>query len=576
MEYTSKEVYEFVSKQTNDPIVERRICRVSWQEFPIYTSDDVFYDKVSPVIWGVKHSIPRPTLCPEERQRRRLMFRNERKLYKRKCDATGESIVSIYSPEKPYTVYNQKFRWSDARDPMSYGKDFDTTKPFTEQFDALLKEVPKQNLANNNCDNADYGNNNTDVKNCYMCFSTGYSEDCYHLNVAARSKNTVDGYRALHTQDSYEVVDSDNIYSSQYITLCNAISYSSYLYNCEQCEYCYMCVWQRNKKYMVLNVQYEEETYEDAIAKTTMRQYKELLAIVPTYNGIKRSERCLWHNIKDSKNCILSINVNECEDCKYCYSVGLKAVDCYDCGGNIFQLQKAYECGVVYLGHTVLFSYNCQNCSDVYYSYDCYNSSYLFGCVWLHNKQYCIFNMQYDKETRESEVANIIASMKKSGERGEFFNTSCTLFWYNETIANDYFPLTRDEALARWYEWQEKTYDPVIPEWAEALYPGYFSDADWSHMLSDDWILKRIIVCAWSGRPFRIIPQELEFYRNHKVDVPRFHPDARHQVRLSMLAWNSFYLRDCDKTWEPILSSFSPSYAGRVYSEDAYTQEIYK
>ncbi len=29
MEYTSKEVYEFVSKQTNDPIVERRICRVS-------------------------------------------------------------------------------------------------------------------------------------------------------------------------------------------------------------------------------------------------------------------------------------------------------------------------------------------------------------------------------------------------------------------------------------------------------------------------------------------------------------------------------------------------------------------
>ena len=48
MEYTSKEVYEYVSKKTNDPIVERKKCRLSWQDFPIYQSDIEFYDKVSP------------------------------------------------------------------------------------------------------------------------------------------------------------------------------------------------------------------------------------------------------------------------------------------------------------------------------------------------------------------------------------------------------------------------------------------------------------------------------------------------------------------------------------------------
>ena len=29
MNYTNKEVYEFISKQNNDPIVERKVCTVS-------------------------------------------------------------------------------------------------------------------------------------------------------------------------------------------------------------------------------------------------------------------------------------------------------------------------------------------------------------------------------------------------------------------------------------------------------------------------------------------------------------------------------------------------------------------
>ena len=83
-----KNVYEFISQQTNDPIIEWKTCAISGQEFPIYKSDRDFYDKISPVFDGKRFQIPTPTLCPEERQRRRLLFRNERKLYKRKCDAT--------------------------------------------------------------------------------------------------------------------------------------------------------------------------------------------------------------------------------------------------------------------------------------------------------------------------------------------------------------------------------------------------------------------------------------------------------------------------------------------------------
>ena len=148
MNYTSRQVYEYISRQTNDPIVERKTCAVSGTQFPIFQSDLDFYAKISPTFAGITYQIPTPTLCPEERQRRRLSFRNERKLYRRQCDASKQSIISIYSPDKPYKIYDQKIRWSDSRDPMSYGMDFDFSRTFTEQFGELMRKVPRVNLNN--------------------------------------------------------------------------------------------------------------------------------------------------------------------------------------------------------------------------------------------------------------------------------------------------------------------------------------------------------------------------------------------------------------------------------------------
>jgi hypothetical protein len=153
-----KSVYEYISKQTNDPIVEWKTCRISGIEFPIYKSDLEFYDKISPVFNGKKYQIPTPTLCPEERQRRRLSFRNERKLYKRTCDATGKAIISIYSPDKQHKVYDQKYWRSDARNPLDYGKIFTTSKSFKKQLEELFITVPQLGTFLVNPENSDYTN----------------------------------------------------------------------------------------------------------------------------------------------------------------------------------------------------------------------------------------------------------------------------------------------------------------------------------------------------------------------------------------------------------------------------------
>jgi len=83
---------------------------------------------------------------------------------------TGKTIISMYSDDKPYKVYNIKDWWSDKRDAMDYGKNFDFTRPFFVQFDELMRQVPFFSLIQSNCENSDYANDIFESKNCYLSF----------------------------------------------------------------------------------------------------------------------------------------------------------------------------------------------------------------------------------------------------------------------------------------------------------------------------------------------------------------------------------------------------------------------
>jgi len=112
----------------DEKVVETKTCKHCGASFDITDKDLEFYEKVSPVFpeekppgcshpgvkcenGKIKYLIPSPTLCPECREQRRISFANVRNLYKRKCDATGENIISMYSPDKKYSVYKQDFWW---------------------------------------------------------------------------------------------------------------------------------------------------------------------------------------------------------------------------------------------------------------------------------------------------------------------------------------------------------------------------------------------------------------------------------------------------------------------------------
>ena len=179
---------------------ETRSCQNCKNDFIIEPEDFSFYEKIK---------VPPPTFCPECRMIRRLLFRNERTWYRRKCDATGKAILSMYAPDKIYKVYAEDYWKSDAWEPLEYAKDYDFSKNFFEQFRILFEEIPHPNMIQKNNVNSEYTNHTLNLKNCYFCVSTDTAENgMYLFNGIIRTKNCMDMHLSNDCEFCYELIDS--------------------------------------------------------------------------------------------------------------------------------------------------------------------------------------------------------------------------------------------------------------------------------------------------------------------------------------------------------------------------------
>jgi hypothetical protein len=243
-------------------------------------------------------------------------------------------------------------------------------------------------------------------------------------------------------------------------------------------------------------------------------------------------ENCFGGALTNAKNMMFFFESGDNENCKYGISArGTKnSLDvntiehcnfCYECisGGN-----HNMKCA---------FDIACGECENVYYSNYCRACHHCFGCVGLRNQSYCILNKQYTKEEYERLVAQIIEQMQTTGERGEFFHPSLSPFGYNETIANEYLPVEKsDLPTQHGYKWSNYSTDPKLPENAELLHPATIPAEERKALVNDDTILKKVIICEESQRPFTIQKLELAFYRKMGLPLPKLHPDIRHEKRM--------------------------------------------
>lgn len=581
-----KSVYEFISKNTNDPIIQRNTCTISGEQFPIYQSDSQFYTKISPTFDGQTFSIPFPTLSPEERRKRRLIRRNERNFYRTTCYLTQKPIITMYNPILHQRVISDQAYRSDNHDPLQYGIDFDFSKPFFEQFEQLINDVPKLNLVVNNNHNSPYVNYEAEEKDCYMTIGWHRNENCMYGNYFIESKDSIDGYRNFDVTQCYESIEWHTLHKCKYTYKAEQSNNCILCYNIRNCSYCFGCVNLQNKSYYFFNQQYTPEQRQEKVD-----QYK-----IHTHTGLQKakndfmqfvakfprpavtqnnSENCTGSNIYNAKNCHFCHVVEEAEDCRYGAIFGY-CKDVYDTDSNGLS-ELSYE--VLAVGWTskasrnqrLMFSVMAIDANNIRYSFSCLHSNNCFGCVWLKKHQYCIFNKQYTPEEYEKEVAKIITHMIQTGERWQFFPVSLSPFAYNETTAQDFFPLTQEQTLQKGHRRQDIAKIAAIPEGIHIIEPQQVPE----DITSFDYQWPTAIRCQESGRGFILQKTEVEFYKTHNIPLPKFHPDIRHQNRLKHKHNHSLYLRNCDKTGEPILSIYPTDTPYQVWSKKSYDQQVY-
>src|SRR3989339_284939 len=193
-----------------------QICKSCSEQFQITDDDLLFYEAVSPTFNGKKYLVPPPQECPECRLQRRMCFRNERNLYRTRCGLSGKTIISTFSPEKGYIVYDQEEWWSDKWDSLKYGRDFDFSKTFAEQIVSLYRDVPHVSLLNINTENSYFTNYASNQKNSYLIFGAANNEDCMFGKFVTSCKDCMDVLSCNACELCYEGVKCQRCYNCRY------------------------------------------------------------------------------------------------------------------------------------------------------------------------------------------------------------------------------------------------------------------------------------------------------------------------------------------------------------------------
>ncbi len=562
-----------------------RLCTQCSASFEIHPEDTAFYEKVAPVIGDRKHKIPLPELCFSCRLQRRTAFYNARSLYKRTCDASGKSIVSIFSPDKPFKVYDKDIWFSDSWDALSYGRDFDFSRSFFPQFRELMEAVPQLSISHFGWPNinSDFTNDNYKIKNCYLTFDGEQAEDCYYGHSFLYDKNCIDFTHLTLSELCYECIHCTQCYGLTYSRYCNNCSSSTFLRDCIGCKHCFGCANFRQKQYCVFNEQKTKQEYETFLQSFASSSFAAVKAMRQKVEEFFRSQpvksmrgeqnvNVKGDNMNESKNSFWCFDCYHQEDCRYATNCMMQAKDLLDVHVWGDGLELAYEsCVVGADARALLFDYNVsQSCSDILYSAYCSQGcSHLFGCVGLRHAKYCIFNKQYSPQDYATLVCRIIDFMHETGEWGRFFPSEYSFFGYNETMAQTFFPLTKDECLKRGWQWCD--YEAAV-EATKTIQAKQLPDDQ--KAVPDD-VLNWAIVCEVTGKPFKIIRQELDFYRKHNLPLPRRHPNQRHADRYAYKNPFQLWKRTCAKCSKTIETSYAPDRKEIVYCEECYLKEVY-
>ncbi|MFA5829937.1 MAG: hypothetical protein WC843_05620 [Candidatus Gracilibacteria bacterium] len=584
-----------------------QFCQNCKGKFHIEDADIEFYKKMD---------VPLPTFCPDCRFQRRLSYLNIRNLYSRKLSYSEKSVISIYSPDKNFNIVEDKDWYSDKYDFTNFGKDYDFHKPFFLQFRELMEQVPLPHLQRqySTFENSDYCNAASGLKNCYLVFSADLDQDCYYGYSLEEAKDCMDVIFTNKSELCYEGVNLKNCYNCLFCEDLEGSNGMIFCRDCVGCNDCFGSIGLRQKSYYIFNKPYSKEEYQKKIAEFKMsswssyqkikKEVEEFFLSVPRkFIHGRNNLNVEGDYVYQSKNVQESFMVEKAEDCKFTHLLRYLTTGTnnsydytmYGCGAEL--IYESAWCGLNI--HNLKFSLWNYGSSDLEYCFGCHYSTNLFGCIGLQHKKYCILNKQYTEDEYKALLPKIKEQMKnipykdKKGNiyrYGEFFPNELSPFDYNQTLAQEFCPITKEESLNQNYGWYENK-ERVIGDFT------HWKDLADDIESVDDRVLTKPILCkAYEensavalrhncSQIFKIIPQELGLYRKMGVPLPRYCPNTRCYQKLKQLNPFKLWQRECtckatthghpdmcDKIFE---TSYKPDRKEMVHCEECYLKEVY-
>ena len=556
-------------------------CTNCGQSFEVTADEIEFYEQISPEFNGKKYSIPTPKKCPDCRMQARMGWCNERFLYHNTCAKTGKPLISEIHPDNPIKVWNFKDWWSDAFSALDYGREIDWNRSILEQLHELRLATPHSCvLTDSENENSDYTHHAGHEKNCYLMFHTSFAEDCMYGYGVKKAKSCVDNYYCHGSELCYECVDVKECYGLKWSQDCINCSTSAFLRDCIGCQDCLLCVGLRNKKHCILNEQLSKEEYEKRKADLNLGSHAQVKMLREKFKEIQlkhpfecvrseMAENCVGNNLYRAKDCFWCFDSSDLEGCKYCAQLQMDSKFCQDIYQFGIGIELCYNCTMIgYQIYNCAFCYDLlDGCNNLFYCISSFASKNSIACFGLRHHEYCILNKQYTKEEYEELAPKVIEKMMADGEWGEGLPLQMSQSAYNESSADLWYPLSKEEIEAKGLRFQNQD------EQEQYMGPQVEVPDDIKDV--DDSICEKILLCEESGKPYKVVPQELKYYKRHGIPVPRRAFNQRHKDRFNMRNPRNFWPRNCDKCNVEIQSPYSPNQPEIVYCKDCYRSAVY-
>ncbi|MAF79915.1 hypothetical protein CL629_02445 [bacterium] len=396
---------------------------------------------------------------------------------------------------------------------------------------------------------------------------------------------------------AYETYNSDNVHNTKFTWFSEECFDSSFLFDCKGCSNCFGCINLRNKKYYIWNEPYSKKEYEQKmqewdlgsyeISKKAMKQFLELYYKTPRrFAWMTNAVNVTGDNIKNTKNCHHAFGtLDGVENCKYLLMVGLNIKDSYDLTFAGQTCELLYENIGSIRNQKTFFCNGGADLIECEYCNTCRESRYLFGCICMRNKKHCILNKQYSKEEYSALVPKIkqhLNEMPYQDKRGneytygEFFPDEISPWTYNESYAYQWFPLTKEEALQKGYRWRDREKQNYNTTLEANDLPNHIKDVP-------DTITKEIIECADKAKcnhncteAFKIIPEELNFYRHSNVALPRLCPNCRYGKRIELRTQPKLWRRKCEneECENEFETAYSPERKEIIWCQECYNNKF--